>query len=125
MDLSVLVANGHQYVSLDWFVGLSEQFLSLRAAKILVLAGSDRLDTSLVRAQMMGKFELRLLYGAGHVIQEDCPDQVAAAIQDFCARCARVAPGAVVGSRTASLAPPPANAILAAKLAKARNMVPH
>ncbi|TYZ60009.1 hypothetical protein PybrP1_002200 [[Pythium] brassicae (nom. inval.)] len=114
----------------DWFVGLSEQFLALKTAKILVLAGSDRLDTALVRGQMMGKFELRLLYGSGHVIQEDCPDQVTAAIREFCARCARTTGGAVYGgpdgaTRQPSLAPPPANAILAAKLAKARGMVPH
>uniref|UniRef100_K3W898 Protein phosphatase methylesterase 1 n=1 Tax=Globisporangium ultimum (strain ATCC 200006 / CBS 805.95 / DAOM BR144) TaxID=431595 RepID=K3W898_GLOUD len=114
----------------DWFVGLSEQFLALPVAKILVLAGSDRLDTALVRGQMMGKFELRLLYGSGHVIQEDCPDQVAAAIQEFCARCARTVSGAIYGgaagaTRQPSLAPPPANAILAAKLAKARGMIPH
>lgn len=114
----------------DWFLGLSEQFLALKAAKILILAGSDRLDTPLVRGQMMGKFELRLLYGSGHVIQEDCPDQVAAAIREFCSRCARTAGGAIYGgpdgaTRQPSLAPPPANAILAAKLAKARGMVPH
>ncbi|GAB9469794.1 hypothetical protein Gpo141_00007061 [Globisporangium polare] len=114
-----------------WFVGLSEQFVSLPVAKILVLAGSDRLDTALVRAQMMGKFELRLLYGSGHVIQEDCPDQMAMAIQEFCSRCARSASGAIYSAdgggatRQPSLAPPPANAILAAKLAKARGMIPH
>lgn len=78
----------------------------------------------------MGKFELRLLYGSGHVIQEDCPDQVATAIQEFCARCARTVSGAIYGgaagaTRQPSLAPPPANAILAAKLAKARGMIPH
>lgn len=95
------------------------------------MTGSDRLDTALVRAQMMGKFELRLLYGSGHVIQEDCPDQVATAIQEFCSRCARSVSGAIYSAdgggatRQPSLAPPPANAILAAKLAKARGMIPH
>ncbi|KAG6622350.1 Protein phosphatase methylesterase [Phytophthora cinnamomi] len=37
----------------DWFIGLSKQFLSLKEAKVLVLAGSDRLDTELMRGQMM------------------------------------------------------------------------
>ncbi|RLN92705.1 hypothetical protein BBJ28_00017793 [Nothophytophthora sp. Chile5] len=118
----------------DWFIGLSEQFLALKEAKILVLAGdtpwfglddnsSDRLDTALVRGQMMGKFELRLMYGSGHVIQEDCPDQVASAIMEFCGRCARASSGDIFGLNGASRQPTK-DLILAERLAKARAMIP-
>ncbi|TMW59490.1 hypothetical protein Poli38472_004559 [Pythium oligandrum] len=115
----------------DWFLGLSEQFLSLKAAKVLVLAGSDRLDTALMRGQMMGKFELRLLYGSGHAIQEDCPDQLAQALVDFCGRCARTVDLASIriaanGGAAACAGPAvsSANDLLAQRLAKARAMVP-
>jgi protein phosphatase methylesterase 1 len=35
-----------------WFTGLSEQFLALPAAKLLLLAGTDRLDKPLMIGQM-------------------------------------------------------------------------
>jgi protein phosphatase methylesterase 1 len=85
-------------------------------------AGSDRLDTALMRGQMMGKFELRLMYGSGHVVQEDCPDQVATAIAEFCGRCARTVSGVIFGRNGA--AKQPSNDILAERLAKARAMIP-
>ncbi|DAZ99297.1 TPA: hypothetical protein N0F65_005465 [Lagenidium giganteum] len=104
----------------DWFAGLSEQFLSIPLPKILVLAGSDRLDTALTRGQMQGKFELRLLYGTGHVIQEDCPSKLVEAILEFCGRCSL----SVGGSFRPGGAVKSASEILAEKLAKARAMVP-
>lgn len=108
-----------------WFHGLSEQFLSLKAAKILVLAGSDRLDTALMRGQMMGKFELRLLYGSGHAIQEDCPDQMAKAIVEFAGRCARTVDCNLFGLQSGVAQPGPQAAdLLAERLARARNMMP-
>ncbi|KAG7395939.1 Protein phosphatase methylesterase 1 [Phytophthora boehmeriae] len=107
----------------NWFLGLSEQFLALKEAKILVLAGSDRLDTALVRGQMMGKFEMRIMYGSGHAIQEDCPDQVATAIMEFSSRCARTISGSIFGANGA-VRQPNKDQILAERLAKARAMVP-
>lgn len=77
-----------------------------------------------MRGQMMGKFELRLLYGSGHVIQEDCPDQVATAITEFCSRCARSISGDIYAGAHGASRQPGANDILAAKLAKARAMMP-
>lgn len=49
-----------------WFAGLSQMFLSVPGAKMLVLAGIDRLDKDLMIAQMQGKFQVcsRLLAGA-------------------------------------------------------------
>lgn len=38
----------------DWFVGLSKKFLAGRGGKLLLLAGTDRLDTELTIGQMQG-----------------------------------------------------------------------
>lgn len=38
----------------DWFVGLSKKFLEARGGKLLLLAGTDRLDTELTIGQMQG-----------------------------------------------------------------------
>ena len=38
-----------------WFQGLSSKFLSCSPAKMLLLAGIDRLDTDLTVGQMQGK----------------------------------------------------------------------
>lgn len=39
----------------DWFVGLSKKFLEARGGKMLILAGTDRLDKELTIGQMQGK----------------------------------------------------------------------
>lgn len=39
----------------DWFVGLSKKFLGARGGKLLLLAGTDRLDTELTIGQMQGE----------------------------------------------------------------------
>ena len=69
-----------------WFEGLSELFLSVPTTKMLMLAGTDRLDTPLTIAQMQGKFQFKLLYGCGHTMQEDSPDQAAEAIRQLMQR---------------------------------------
>lgn len=38
----------------DWFVGLSKKFLEARGGKMLILAGTDRLDKELTIGQMQG-----------------------------------------------------------------------
>lgn len=38
----------------NWFVGLSRKFLEARGGKLLVLAGTDRLDKELLIGQMQG-----------------------------------------------------------------------
>lgn len=57
--------------SAEWYLGLSKLFLSLPAPKVLLLAGTDRLDQELTIGQMQGHFQMCLLPQAGHVIQED------------------------------------------------------
>jgi protein phosphatase methylesterase 1 len=44
-----------------WFGGLSKKFLSGRGGKMLLLAGTDRLDTELTIGQMQGEFLLPTL----------------------------------------------------------------
>ena len=60
-----------------WYEGLSRKFLAVRAAKLLILAGNDRLDTELTVAQMQGKFQLALLPKTGHAVHEDSPEETA------------------------------------------------
>ena len=76
-----------------WFEGLSETFISCPAAKLLLLAGTDRLDTVLTRAQMMGKFQMVILPEVGHAIQEDDPHGTAMAVKGFVERMVLPPPG--------------------------------
>ncbi|EAA35911.2 protein phosphatase methylesterase [Neurospora crassa] len=67
----------------DWFVGLSKKFLEARGGKMLLLAGTDRLDTELTIGQMQGKYALQVFPEAGHFIHEDLPEKTAIALVDF------------------------------------------
>ncbi|KAK4788317.1 hypothetical protein SAY86_019636 [Trapa natans] len=69
-----------------WYEGLSEKFLSCPAAKLLLLAGTDRLDRSLTIGQMQGKFQMVVIRNTGHAIQEDVPDEFASHILNFISR---------------------------------------
>jgi hypothetical protein len=53
-----------------WFKGLSSQFLTVRAARLLVLAGTDRLDKELMIGQMQGKFQMEVVPDVGHMLHE-------------------------------------------------------
>jgi hypothetical protein len=55
-DLSGRVLSHHIARRLieDWFKGLSGKFLGSRAGKLLLLAGTDRLDKPLMIGQMQG-----------------------------------------------------------------------
>ncbi|GAB0493080.1 hypothetical protein MMPV_004352 [Pyropia vietnamensis] len=69
-----------------WFVGLSAAFLRCNVAKVLVLAGVDRLDRELMIAQMQGKFQTVMIPSAGHAVHEDEPEATAGAIAGFLRR---------------------------------------
>ena len=56
--------------SAGWFTGLSGKFLSARTARLLVLAGAERLDKELMIGQMQGKFQLAVLANVGHILHE-------------------------------------------------------
>jgi len=60
-----------------WFTNLSDKFLASKGTKMLILAGTNRLDTELTIAQMQGKYQLILLPTCGHCIQEDDPQSIA------------------------------------------------
>lgn len=53
-----------------WFEGLSESFLKVRSARLLLLAGTDRLDKELMIGQMQGKYQLVVFPDVGHSLQE-------------------------------------------------------
>ncbi|KAG5367183.1 Protein phosphatase methylesterase 1 [Yarrowia sp. B02] len=66
-----------------WFEGLSEKFISCAPAKLLILAGTDRLDKDLMVGQMQGKYQLIVFQESGHFVQEDAPDKAALSLIDF------------------------------------------
>jgi len=67
----------------DWFIGLSKKFLEAKGGKLLLLAGTDRLDKELMIGQMQGKYQLQVLPEAGHFIQEDLPEKTALNLVEF------------------------------------------
>ncbi|XP_062225735.1 uncharacterized protein LOC133924280 isoform X4 [Phragmites australis] len=69
-----------------WYEGLSDKFLSCPVQKILLLAGTDRLDRALTIGQMQGKFQMVVVRNTGHAIQEDVPEEFASHILNFISR---------------------------------------
>ncbi|ORY80363.1 Alpha/Beta hydrolase protein [Protomyces lactucae-debilis] len=72
----------------SWFQDLSRKFLSASRSlgKLLILAGTDRLDKPLMIAQMQGAFQMNVIPGAGHFVHEDEPCKVAHIIAAFADR---------------------------------------
>ncbi|EEF36892.1 Protein phosphatase methylesterase, putative [Ricinus communis] len=70
----------------EWYEGVSEKFLSSPVPKLLLLAGTDRLDRTLTIGQMQGKFQMVVVRHTGHAIQEDVPDEFATLIVNFISR---------------------------------------
>ena len=75
---------------IGWFENLSCKFLQVRGAKLLVLAGTDRLDKQLLIGQMqgilsnlIGKFQLEIIPESGHCINEDVPSALALILVNF------------------------------------------
>ncbi|KAK3178701.1 hypothetical protein OEA41_000838 [Lepraria neglecta] len=66
-----------------WFAGLSKKFLDAKGGKLLLLAGTDRLDKELMIGQMQGKYQLQVLPEAGHFIHEDQAEKTAMVVADF------------------------------------------
>ncbi|CAN7116490.1 hypothetical protein HID58_010553 [Brassica napus] len=69
-----------------WYEGLSEKFLSSPVPKLLLLAGTDRLDRTLTIGQMQGKFQMIVVKHTGHAIQEDVPEEFANLVVNFISR---------------------------------------
>jgi len=87
----------------NWFTGLSSSFLGGKAAKLLILAGTDRLDKELMIGQMQGKFQLQVFPEAGHFVQEDLPERTAEVLVEFVRR----------NDRSAMVLPPKVSDLLA------------
>ncbi|KPV71635.1 uncharacterized protein RHOBADRAFT_30812 [Rhodotorula graminis WP1] len=66
-----------------WFTGLSAKFLGCKAAKLLLLAGTDRLDKELLIGQMQGRYQLEVYPDVGHNVHEDAPARTAETLLDF------------------------------------------
>uniref|UniRef100_A0A8D9ADH5 protein phosphatase methylesterase-1 n=1 Tax=Cacopsylla melanoneura TaxID=428564 RepID=A0A8D9ADH5_9HEMI len=69
----------------EWFTGMSDKFLDCPAKKLLILCGTDRLDTKLLRGQMQGKFQT-IFIKCGHQIQEDRPGELSDEVSQFLIR---------------------------------------
>ncbi|KAJ3067893.1 Protein phosphatase methylesterase 1 [Podochytrium sp. JEL0797] len=67
----------------SWFEGLSSKFLSIKCGRLLILAGTDRLDKELMIGQMQGKFQMVVFPESLHYVQEDVPGQFAGALAEF------------------------------------------
>jgi protein phosphatase methylesterase 1 len=52
----------------NWFTGMSRKFLNGKGAKLLLLAGTDRLDKELMIGQMQGTFCRFSLFGSWYLI---------------------------------------------------------
>jgi len=81
-----------------WFINLSKKFLGSRCAKLLILAGTDRLDKELTIAQMQGKFQMVVLPACGHTVQEDAPELTSDHLVEFWKRNKRLVLPPKVGS---------------------------
>ncbi|TFK82185.1 protein phosphatase methylesterase [Polyporus arcularius HHB13444] len=77
----------------SWFTGLSSKFLASRTARLLILAGTERLDKELMIGQMQGKFQLVVIPGVGHMVHEDDPRRMADVLVEFWRRNERVVVG--------------------------------
>lgn len=77
-----------------WYEGLSDKFLSSPVPKLLLLAGTDRLDRTLTIGQMQGKFQMIVVRHTGHAIQEDVPDEFATLVLNLISR-NRIGPSGV------------------------------
>ena len=74
----------------SWFEGLSSRFLTVKTARLLLLAGTDRLDRELMIGQMQGKYQLEVIADVGHSLHEDAPDRTARILVDFWRRNERI-----------------------------------
>jgi len=72
-----------------WFEGMSELFVKLKLInKVILLAGTDRLDKTMMIGQMQGKFKLVVFSQVklGHFVHEDAPEKTACSLYNFFAR---------------------------------------
>ena len=69
-----------------WYAGLSKLFVEVKTPKLLLLAGTDRLDVDLTVAQMQGKFQMVVFPNASHATHEDEPGATSVGVAGFIER---------------------------------------
>jgi protein phosphatase methylesterase 1 len=69
-----------------WYEGMNAAFLKLPFAKMLALAGVDRLDKEMIIAQMQGKLQIVIHESVGHTLHEDKPAKIAQDVIEFIER---------------------------------------
>ena len=67
----------------DWYKNLSNEFLSIKTPKNLILNDTSELDTPLTIGHMQGKFKLTVIKGTGHFIHEDAPETFLEYLEEF------------------------------------------
>jgi protein phosphatase methylesterase 1 len=67
----------------DWYKNLSNEFLSIKVPKNLILNDTSELDTPLTIGHMQGKFKLTVIKGTGHFIHEDSPKVFLDYVEEF------------------------------------------
>ena len=67
----------------DWYKNLSNEFLSIKVPKNLILNDTSELDTPLTIGHMQGKFKLTVIKGTGHFIHEDAPEVFLEYLDEF------------------------------------------
>lgn len=67
----------------NWFKDISKEFLKSMGNRMLILAGTDRLDTELLIGQMQGKYQLIIFKESGHGIMEDEPLKLSKHLIEF------------------------------------------
>jgi protein phosphatase methylesterase 1 len=70
----------------NWFENFSQTFLALMVPKLILISDVQLLDDQLTKAQIQGKFQLKLIPGQGHLLHEEQPWQVALTIMGFLER---------------------------------------
>lgn len=66
-----------------WFTNLTTNFLNFPGSRMLVLADTEYMDREMTVAQMQGKFQMIVVRGSGHAIQEDKPAELAEPIANM------------------------------------------
>lgn len=83
-------------------MGHTERFLALRLPKLLMLSVTHNTDEALLTAQMQGKFAVRTVPFASHLLHADAPRPCSQAIIEFLARCGVIELRAARGSAFAA-----------------------
>jgi protein phosphatase methylesterase 1 len=67
----------------EWFTGISHEFLSCKQGKVLIIGHVDSMDSDLIRAEMEGKYQNVIVQDAGHAIHENDAEAVTNVIKSI------------------------------------------